>query len=124
MIEVLTIIDGVLKLAVVRWLMLTAIIALSVFTVLKLSELKVVKLELTAEKGKNASLSAAIDVQNVAIKKAGEDMDALKKRAQNASETARMLQKQLERRKTEVREVVLQGDCPQMVQQILDEIRK
>lgn len=124
MIEVLTKIDGVLKLAVVRWLMLTAIIVLSVFTALKLSELKAVKLELTAEKGKNASLSAAIDAQNVAIKKAGEDMDALKKRAQNASETARMLQKQLERRKTEVREVVLQGDCPQMVQQILDEIRK
>jgi len=124
MLEVLKIIDGVLKLAIVRWGMLVTIIVMTAAITIFQIQLSVTNLQLKAQKGENATLTAKIDVQNESIIKAGADMAEKQKQAAAAAEKVTELKKQLTKRKTEIREIVLQGDCPQMVQQALDEVRK
>ena len=104
--------------------MLAAVAALSVFSVWQTVRLAATKLLLQAEKGTSAEYAAKLGAQNAAIKKAGEDMQIMKLRLQTASADVAKLQTQLKQRQTVVREVILQGDCPAMVQQVIDEVRK
>jgi len=124
MIEIMAVIDNILKLAPVRWGLLAASVLLSIAVSVQTLRLKTVENQLEAEVGRNASLSAAIDVQNAAIKKAGDDMEKVKKRLQTANQKANEIRKKLEARKVEIKEIVLEGDCPQMVQQVINEVRK
>ena len=124
MIEIMAVIDNILKLAPVRWGLLVASVLLSIAVSVQTVRLKTAENQLEAETGRNASLSAGIAAQNAAIKKAGDDMEKVKKRLQTANQKANEIRKKLEDRKVEIREIVLQGDCPQMVQQIINEVRK
>lgn len=124
MLEVMTVIDGILKLAPVRWGLLVLAIGLSVSVTVQTIRFIAAENQLDAEKGRNASLTAGISLQSEAVKQAGRDMEVTKKRLLTANQKAADLRRQLENRKVEIREVVLQGDCPDMVQQVLDEVRK
>lgn len=124
MIEIMTIIDGILKLAPVRWGLLVATVAMGISVAVQTVRFMAAENQRDAEAGLNATLWAAINAQNNAIKKAGEDVEAAKKRLEEANSKASVLRKQLEKRKTEIVEVILHGDCPDMVQQVLDEVRK
>ena len=124
MIEIMTVIDNILKLTPVRWGLLVASVLLSIAVSVQTVRLNIAESQLEAETGRNASLSAGIAAQNAAIKKAGDDMEKAKKRLQTANKMAEEIRKKLEGRKVEIREIVLQGDCPQMVQQIINEVRK
>lgn len=122
--EIITIIDSILKLAPVRWGLLLATVALATICLKQKGSLLITGLQLKAAEGRSATLTASLSTQNAAIKKAGDDMEAAKKRLHTANQKAADLRKRLENRKVEIREVVLQGDCPDMVQQVLDEVRR
>lgn len=80
--------------------------------------------QISSLKTDNANLSASLELQNSFVVQQGKDMELLQKRLQIASDRAKELSTQLAQRKIEIREVVLQGDCPDMVQQVIDEVRK
>lgn len=124
MIEILTVIDGILKLAPVRWGLLVASVLLSASVAVQTVRFMAAENQRDAEAGRNATLGAAINAQNLAIKKAGDDMEAAKKRAQNANAEAAKIRKAYDERVRELTKVNLTGDCPQMVQTVLDEVRK
>lgn len=122
--EVLAVIDNILKLSPVRWGLLIATVVLAIVCLVQKGDLYITGLELKAAEGRSEKLTASLSLQNAAVKKAGEDMQAAKKRLETANSKAAELRKRLADRKVEIREVVLQGDCPDMVQQALDEVRK
>ena len=124
MMEVLLIIDNILKLAPVRWGLLVVAIVAAIYAAVIRAELGIVRLERDAADGRSSVSAASLSTQNVTIKKAGEDMEAAKKRLQAANAESEKLRQSLKKRKVEIREIVLQGDCPAMVQQVLDEVRK
>ena len=117
-------IDAILQIPLMRWALLAAAaVLLVVSTWLEISN-TALEYQLQAEKGTSAEYAAKLGAQNAAIKKAGEDMQIMKLRLQTASADVAKLQTQLKQRQTVVREVILQGDCPTMVQQVIDEVRK
>lgn len=112
------------SLRVVRWSILAAAAGLIVGLTWYGIKNKALSLQVSALKGEKAEYAAQLDVQNAAIKKAGDDMAELQKRAQAASRKAADLSKQLQNRQTEINRLELTGDCPDMVQQIVEEVRK
>ena len=121
---VLTIIDGFLALPVVRWLLLAATVAaLATATWCKI-QLGTVRLQRDAAKGQSATYEAHLNIQNAAIIKQGADMDKLLKKVQVANAEAEKIRLQMLKRKVEIREIFLTGPCDDMVQQVLDEVRK
>jgi hypothetical protein len=122
--EFITAIDKILQTTIVRWALLVMFVVLSVSTTVQTVRLKATNLFLSAEKGQNAEYAAKLTTQNDAIKKAADDMATMRKQADAANAMATELGKKLQQRKVEIREVVLHGTCPDMVQQVLDEVRK
>ena len=120
----LIIIDNILKLTPIRWGLLVMVTALTIFCLVQKGNIAITNMQLEAAEGRSAILSSSLSTQNVAIKKVGEDTEVLRQRLLTANKKATELRKQLENRKVEIREVVLQGDCPDMVQQVLDEVRR
>lgn len=124
MTAILTIIDGFLSLPVVRWLLLAATVAaLATATWCKL-QIGTVRLQRDAAKGQSATYEAHLNLQNAAIIKQGADMEKLLKKLQTATASVEQEREKLKKRQIEVREVILQGPCPDMVQRVLDEVRK
>ena len=122
--EVWTIIDGFLALPVVRWLLLAATVAaLATATWCKI-QLGTVRLQRDAAKGQSATYEAHLNIQNAAILKQGAEMENLIKRLKAAQADVEKSREALKKRQAEVTEIVLHGDCPGMVQQVLDEVRK
>jgi len=121
---VITSIDSILKLLPVRWGLLVAVVVLTTLCLVQKGNLLITGLQLKDAESRSALATASLSTQNVAIKKAGKDMEEAKKRLQAANQKAAEIRKRLESRRTEIREVILQGDCPDMVQQVLDEVRR
>lgn len=120
----IALIDNILQNVVVRWLLLfLAAVLIAVVVWLYLGKVAL-SIQVSTLQKEKARLNAAVDVQNEAIKQAGHDMAEMQKRVQAAREQAAALSKKLAKRQVEIREVVLIGECPDKVQQILDEVRK
>lgn len=120
----IALIDNILQNVVVRWLLLfLAAVLIAVVVWLYLGKVAL-SIQVSTLQKEKARLNAAVDVQNEAIKQAGHDMAEMQKRVQAAREQAAALSKKLAKRQVEIREVVLTGECPDKVQQILDEVRK
>lgn len=117
-------IDTILQNVIVRWFLLAFCIGLLIIVTIQTVKVTALDLQLKAEKGQNAEYAAKLTTQNDAIKKAGDDMAVMQKQAETANAKAADLNKKLQQRKTAIREVILQGPCPDMVQQVLDEVRK
>lgn len=112
------------SLRVVRWSILILIGGLLIAWVYVGIKNKALSLQVSALKGEKAEYAALLLTQNAAIKKAGDDMAELQKRRQEASRKAADLSKQLQNRQAEINRLELTGDCPDMVQQIVEEVRK
>lgn len=112
------------ELRVVRWGLVLAILALLAVSGWYGARSYLLTLQVKGLKADNANLTAAVDVQNAAIKKAGEDMADMQKRAQAANQRADALARKLQQRQNEIAAMVLSGDCPDMLQQIVREVRK
>ena len=118
------IIDRILQNVIVRWLLLfLAAVLIAVVVWLYLGKVAL-SIHVSALQNEKAQLTAAVAVQNDAIKQAANDMAEMQKRVQEARDQATALSKKLAKRQVEIREVVLTGECPDKVQQILDEVRK
>lgn len=120
----LLVIDGIIASKPGRWaLMLLAVVA-CLFAFWCRGQLGVVRLQRDAAQGQSATYRAHLDIQNAAIIKQGDDMERLLKQLQAATADVEKEREKLKKRQIEVREVILQGPCPDMVQRVLDEVRK
>lgn len=117
-------IDKILALAPVRWLLLVATVVLSVSVAVQTIRFMAAENQRDAEASRNATLGAAINAQNNAIKKAGDDMEKLQKRLDMALSEAKKRQQELEKRKRELINMPLTGDCENMVQQVVQELKR
>lgn len=118
------IIDRILQNVIVRWLLLASTVILIVVAVICYMTKTLLSAQVNVLRSEKANLAAAMAVQNDAIKQAANDMAEMQKRVQEARDQATALSKKLAKRQVEIREVVLTGECPDKVQQILDEVRK
>ena len=124
MLEILKAIDLLSQNRVVRWvLMITIVIitALLVYYRVQYYLLTVANRELTAA---NLEYASKIEIQNEAVKKAADEYQSMALQIHDANAKAQSLQSQLAKRKVEIRQIVLQGTCDQMVGQVLEDIRK
>jgi len=112
------------ELRVVRWGLVLAILALLSVSGWYGARSYLLTLQVKALKSDNATMSAHIDAQNAAIEKQGKDMADMQKRAQAANQRADALTRKLQQRQNEMAALVLSGDCPDMLQQIVREVRK
>lgn len=112
------------SLRVVRWSILAVIAGLVVGLTWYGIKSKTLSLQVLALKGEKAEYAAQLLTQNAAIKKTGDDMAELQKRAQAANRKAADLSRRLQDRQAQIAAMELTGDCPDMVQQIVEEVRK
>lgn len=117
-------IDAIIATKPVRWLLLVVAAMLLVVSAVSLVRQYLLGVQLRVTKAEKAEYAAHLLTQNAAIIKAGQEYQAQQKKAQTAAEAAARLAERLKQRRAEIREVVLQGDCPDMVQQVIDEVRK
>lgn len=122
--EILAAIDKALSNVVVRWLLLAAATAALATATWAKMQLGTVRLQRDAAQGQNATYRAHLEVQNAAILKQGDEMEDLIKRLKLSQADVEKSREALKKRQSEVIEVVLHGNCPEMVQQVLDEVRK
>lgn len=122
--EIITVVDAVLATKPARWALLVLSALLLLTTGIGYARYKVQSLQLSAAKGDTAQYAALLLTQNAAIVKAGHDMDKLLKKAQAANREADRMREQMKKRQAELGRIILTGDCPAMVQQVIDEVRK
>jgi len=120
----LLVLDNILALQPVRWLLLVVTTLLVVVAGFSLVRQKALNLQLQAEKGTNAIYAAQMLTQNASIIKQGEAMQQMQKQVENARVEASKIKQAWQQREKQLNELKLVGDCPQMVQQVLDEVRK
>ena len=121
---VLTVIDAVIATKPVRWLMLVLVALLLVVSIFGLLRQKALSLQLSAAKGDVSVYAASLATQNAAIKKQGDAMQELLKKLQKANAETAIIREKMKKRQQELGQIILQGSCTEMVQQILDEVRK
>lgn len=117
-------IDAIIATKPVRWLLLVLVALLVVVSGYSLLRQKALSLQLSAAKGEKAEYAAHLLTQNAAIVKAGLDMEQLLKKLQAANAEAAKIREDLKKRQAELGRIILKGTCPEMVQQVLDEVRK
>ena len=122
--SMLMIIDNILALQPVRWLLLCGITLLLVLSAYSLVRQKALSLQLAAANGDKAQYVASLLSQNAAIQKQGEAMQQIQKQAQAARNEADKIKQAWQKRQKQLNEVKLEGTCENMVQQVLDEVRK
>lgn len=122
--EILKAIDLVLQNAIVRWLLLIATVSMLVITGFSVSRQKILSMQLDAARGQAATYQAHLQVQNEAIIKANKDYDQQLKRTQEAKGRADIIAAELKRRLEDIRNTPLTGSCDEMVNQVIQEVRK
>ena len=118
------IIDNILSSKPVRWLLLVLVITCIVVTGASLIRQKGLKAELSATKEQYANLQGSLAAQNILVDKAGEDMEKLEKKLDKALSEAKKQSEELKKRKQEFANIKLTGSCENMVQQVVEELRK
>lgn len=120
MLEILKAIDLFLESRIVRWALMVAIIIISALFVYDKLHCMALERQISDCKRQNAELDASLALQNAAIQNQGKEYDLLQKRLQDANAEAENLSKALKKREP----IKLQGNCDQMVSQVVKEIRK
>ena len=122
--QLLLLINSLLDLRPVQYLLLVFTATLLVVTGVSLVRQKALSLQLSAAKGDVAVYAASLGAQNAAIAKQGEAMQQMEKQAENARNEAARIRQVWQQREKQLNELKLVGDCPDMVQQVLAEVRK
>jgi hypothetical protein len=120
----LIIIDTFIATKPVRWLLLVLTVTLLVVSGVSMVRQKALSLQLSAAKGDVAVYAASLGAQNAAIVKQGEAMQHMQKQSENARNEAARIKQAWQQREKQLNELKLVGDCPDMVQQVLAEVRK
>lgn len=120
MLEILKTIDLVLQTRLIRWVLLLTTITLIILVIYYRIQSYMISIKLSDCKRYNAELDASLALQNAAIQHQGKEYELLYKRLQNANSESEKLSQILKNRVP----VKLQGNCDEMVQQVLKEISK
>lgn len=124
MLEILKAIDLLSQNRIVRWALMVTIVIITTLLVyyrVQYYLLTVANRELTAA---NLEYVSKIEIQNEAVRKAADEYQSMALQIHDANAKAQSLQSQLAKRKVEIRQIVLNGTCDQMVGQVLEDIRK
>lgn len=117
-------IDKILALAPVRWLLVVGMsgcLVVTGYSLMRQKQLNV--LNVTLEQ-RIAAYSQQVAVQAAFVEQAGVDMEKLQKRLDMALSEAKKRQQELEKRKRELINMPLTGDCENMVQQVVQELKR
>lgn len=121
---ILKFIDKILEIKLVQYILISISVLAFILVLVYKSRIEIYKLQLNSANADKAEYGAFLLTQNAAIAKHGEDMQALLDKLKIANSEVKQMQKELKLRQAELSQVILVGDCPQMVQQVLDEVRK
>lgn len=122
--EILKAIDLISQNRIVRWALMVTIVIITTLLVyyrVQYYLLTVANRELTAA---NMEYASKIEIQNEAVQRAAEDYQYMVKQIDVANGKLQSMKKQMDKRKAEIRQIVLTGTCDQQVRQVLEEIRK
>lgn len=122
--EIFKAIDLISQNRIVRWALMVTIVAITVLYVYLRIQYFALDMECRELKVRASEYETSIDRQNQAIRQAADEYEVMVKNFDGAVKKSKDLEKQLAKRKVEIREVVLQGSCDQMVQQVVQEVRK
>jgi hypothetical protein len=117
-------IDKLLALTSVRWLLVVGIsgcLVVTGYSLMRQEQLNRLNLELES---RIATYSQQVAVQAAFVEQAGVDMEKLQKRLDMALSEAKKRQQELEKRKRELINMPLTGDCENMVQQVVQELKR
>lgn len=117
-------IDKLLALTSVRWLLVVGIsgcLVVTGYSLMRQKQLNRLNLELES---RIATYSQQMAIQAAFVEQAGGDMDRLQKRLNIALSDAKKKQAELEKRKREIINMPLTGNCENMVQQVVNELRQ
>jgi hypothetical protein len=117
-------IDKLLALTSVRWLLVVGIsgcLVVTGYSLMRQKQLNRLNLELES---RIATYSQQMAIQAAFVEQAGGDMDRLQKRLDMALSEAKKRQQELEKRKRELINMPLTGDCENMVQQVVEELKR
>jgi hypothetical protein len=117
-------IDKLLALTSVRWLLVVGIsgcLVVTGYSLMRQKQLNRLNLELES---RIATYSQQMAIQAAFVEQAGGDMDRLQKRLDMALSEAKKRQQELEKRKRELINMPLTGDCENMVQQVVQELKR
>lgn len=117
-------IDKFLALTSVRWLLVVGIsgcLVVTGYSLMRQEQLNRLNLELES---RIATYSQQMAIQAAFVEQAGGDMDRLQKRLDMALSEAKKRQQELEKRKRELINMPLTGDCENMVQQVVQELKR
>lgn len=122
MLEILKGIDLFLQSRLARWALLISF-CISIVCLLWVDLLnQKFKVEAAILLSQKATLEAQVDVQNEAVKRAAEDYNSMTKQIEDANIKVQSMKKQLDNRKVEIRQIVLNGTCDEKVQQVVKEV--
>ena len=117
-------IDKLLALTPGRWLLVVGMsgcLVVTGYSLMRQKQLNRLNFELES---RIATYSQQMAVQAVFVEQAGEGMEKLQKKLDGALSEAKKRQAELEKRKREIINMPLTGDCENMVQQVVEELRK
>ena len=123
MIAFLQIVNGILDLRPVQYLLLGGVVVLFVGGLFLRSRLGIVTLERDAALGREAQLSAAIQLQNQAVLQANEKAKQRLTQLREAEDKAIQLRIERDKWKKDALNKPLTGDCDQMVNQVLESLK-
>ena len=117
-------VDSALALKPVRWLLLVSLLVSLGMTITHRIIQKRLNAELQTTKEEYVNLQGSLAAQNILVDKAGEDMETLEKKLDKALSEAKKQSEELKKRKQEFANIKLTGSCENMVQQVVEELRK
>lgn len=121
---ILTAIDSILALPVVRWLLLAATVAsITTATWCKL-QIGTVRLQRDAAQGQAATYKAHLELQNESILKAGKETKLQHEKMDAANAKAAAMKRDLEAWRKKVNQVELVGTCDQMVDKVIAAVKE
>lgn len=122
--EILKAIDLISQNRIVRWALMVTIVAITVLYVYLRIQYFALDMECRELKVQNSEYIVKINLQNEAVQRAAEDYQYMVKQIDVANGKLQSMKKQMDKRKAEIRQIVLTGTCDQQVRQVLEEIRK
>lgn len=117
-------IDSILQIRIVQYILLTFFILSFIVNLIYKSRIGLLNIQLDSAKNDKAEYGAYLLTQNAAIVKQGQDMQKLFDKLKITNSELNDMKNKLKIRQHELHNIILKGDCPEMVQQVIDEVRK
>lgn len=117
-------IDKILQNAVVRWLLLAAMSAATIYALWCRGQIGIVALQRDAAKSQASTYLGHLENQNAAILKAGQEAAAQKQKIADAAASADQLRKEAAEWRRKALNTPLTGTCDDMVDQVIQAVKE